>query len=124
MCIASLREPPNELLGAASEVRRIVAPAGAALDNEIVDLAPLRVHQHRTAMAAAIIGGVCAGHQNRRGGYDSAGPGMVHELEADCWMRLSAHGSPLFRREHEHSQPSTPGRAPVDDPGSLEFHLR
>jgi hypothetical protein len=117
--VPPLSKPPSSCLE--SEVRRIVTPARTALDNEIVDLAPLGVHQHRAAMSAAIVDGVGAGDQDWWGSYDSADSRMIYEPKTDSRMRLVAHRKPLFRREHEHSQPPTPGRAFVGDTGSLEF---
>jgi hypothetical protein len=86
-----------------------------------MNLPRLGMHQHRAAMAAAIIDGVCAGDQDRRGGYNRPGSRVIHEPKSDSGTRLVGHGKFPFRREHEHSQSPTPGRAPVGDVGILEF---
>ena len=82
----------------------------------------LGLHQHRAAMPATIIDGVCAGDQDGRGSHNSPKLRRIDNFEAQFRTLWFAHDTPLHRREHENSQPPTPDRAVVGDVVSVKFH--
>ena len=120
MCIREI--VPRAAVRLLFDVRRIVSPARSAFDKEIMNLVALGVHQYRAAMPAAIIDGVCAGSQDGRGSHNSPNIRRIHNFEAYFRTLLFAHDTPIHRREHENSQPPTPGRAAVGDVLSVKFH--
>ena len=75
--------PKGDLL-----VRGIVRSAGEAMDRDIVHLAVLAVHQHRSALPTLKIDGVTAGIEDRRRANGAADERCGHEFEAMARMRV------------------------------------
>jgi len=98
--------------GQSLAVRRVIASAGCALDQEIADLTGVGVHQHCGAVSAAIIDSVDAGDENRRCCYDGPDLGGLNQLETDARVRgllMFVHGAlPLQAGALQGSQPPTP----------------
>src|SRR5580658_2390982 len=61
------------------------------MNDEIVDLSSLRVHQHRAAIAADVIHRVRAGDEDRRRADDVLRPRCRNEFQRDARMFLVAH---------------------------------
>ena len=80
------------------------------MDDEIVDLSLLRVHQHRAAVAADVVHSVSAGDQDRRRADDVLRPRSQNQSQWNAGMLQVAHDAlPNHRREFKLSQSPKPG---------------
>ena len=86
-----------------SFLRRIVRSATSAMDDQIMDLSLLRVHQHCTAAAADVIDRVGAGDQGRRRADDVARPRRWNEFQCGARTLMIAHDALRCRRGHSQS---------------------
>jgi hypothetical protein len=85
------------------------------MDDEIVDLSGLCVHQDRATVAADIIHRVRAGDEDRWRTDDVLRAGRRNTFQRDSRMLLNAHDALPCRREFKHSQPPKPDIERVGD---------